>query len=112
MKAHIGVDHQTKLIQSVAVTAVNAHDSQVLGDLLHGGETRAAKTRPSRTQKTKLVQCSCLGDYRPQLAVPRIPANFRDAAHSCRSRRGIVLRKPAIRKLQHNVKRTRRAVFD
>jgi len=40
MKTHIGVDHQTKLIHSVVVTAANVHDSQVLGDLLHGDETR------------------------------------------------------------------------
>ena len=39
MKTHIGVDNQTKLIHSVAVTAANVHDSQVLGDLLHGNET-------------------------------------------------------------------------
>jgi IS5 family transposase len=40
LKAHIGVDSQTKQIHSVAVTAANVHDSQVLGDLLHGDETR------------------------------------------------------------------------
>jgi len=40
MKAHIGVDSQTKLIHSVAATPANVHDSQVLGDLLHGEETR------------------------------------------------------------------------
>ena len=40
MKAHIGVDSQTKLIHSVVVTPANVHDSQVLGDLLHGDETR------------------------------------------------------------------------
>ncbi len=39
MKTHIGVDNQTKLIHSVAVTAANVHDSQLLGDLLHGNET-------------------------------------------------------------------------
>jgi len=39
MKTHIGVDHQTKLIHSVAVTAANVHDSQLLRDLLHGDET-------------------------------------------------------------------------
>ena len=39
MKTHIGVDHQIKLIHSVAVTAANVHDSQLLGDLLHGDET-------------------------------------------------------------------------
>jgi IS5 family transposase len=40
MKAHIGVDSNTKLIHSVVATAANVHDSQVLGDLLHGNETR------------------------------------------------------------------------
>lgn len=40
MKAHIGADSQTKLIHSVAATAANVHDSQLLPDLLHGDETR------------------------------------------------------------------------
>lgn len=40
MKAHIGVDSQTKVIHSVAATAANVHDSQVLPKLLHGQETR------------------------------------------------------------------------
>jgi len=40
MKAHIGVDSQSKLIHSVAATAANVHDSQLLADLLHGEETR------------------------------------------------------------------------
>ncbi len=40
MKAHIGVDSHSKLIHSVVATAANVHDSQVLGDLLHGEETR------------------------------------------------------------------------
>ena len=40
MKGHIGVDSQSKLIHSVAATAANVHDSQLLGDLLHGDETR------------------------------------------------------------------------
>ena len=40
MKGHIGVDSQSKLIHSVAATAANVHDSQLLGDLLHGEETR------------------------------------------------------------------------
>src|SRR5574337_2093536 len=40
MKAHIGVDSQTKLIHSVAATAANVYDSQVLPKLLHGQETR------------------------------------------------------------------------
>ena len=40
LKAHIGVDSQSKLIHSAAVTAAHVHDSQVLGELLHGRETR------------------------------------------------------------------------
>ena len=40
LKGHIGVDSQTKLIHSVAATAANVHDSKLLGDLLHGNETR------------------------------------------------------------------------
>ncbi len=40
MKAHIGVDSKTKVIHSVVATAANVHDSVVIGDLLHGGETR------------------------------------------------------------------------
>jgi IS5 family transposase len=40
MKAHIGVDSQTKVIHSVAATAAHVHDSQVLPELLHGQETR------------------------------------------------------------------------
>lgn len=40
MKAHIGVDSKTRLIHHVVATAANVHDSQVLGDLLHGKETR------------------------------------------------------------------------
>lgn len=40
MKAHIGVDSALKLIHAVAATAANVHDSEVLGDLLHGRERR------------------------------------------------------------------------
>jgi IS5 family transposase len=40
MKAHIGTDRKTKLIHSVVATAANVHDSVVLGDLLHGEETK------------------------------------------------------------------------
>src|SRR5487761_1521845 len=39
MKGHVGVDAETKVIHSVVVTAANVHDSQVIGDLLHGEET-------------------------------------------------------------------------
>jgi IS5 family transposase len=40
LKAHIGVDSRTRLIHAVTVTAANVHESHVLPDLLHGGETR------------------------------------------------------------------------
>jgi IS5 family transposase len=40
MKAHVGVDSQTKLIHSVVATAANAADSTMLAHLLHGEETR------------------------------------------------------------------------
>src|SRR5258708_1928632 len=40
MKAHIGVDSQTKLIHTVLVSAANVHDREALAYLLHGSETR------------------------------------------------------------------------
>lgn len=40
MKAHIGVDSQNKMIHSVVASSANVHDSTVIGDLLHGEETR------------------------------------------------------------------------
>lgn len=40
MKAHVGVDGKTKMIHSVAATPANVHDSHLIADLLHGGETR------------------------------------------------------------------------
>ena len=38
MKAHIGVDANTRLIHSLATTSARVHDSQVIGALLHGEE--------------------------------------------------------------------------
>jgi IS5 family transposase len=40
MKAHVGVDKKTKLIHSVAATPANVSDGNMLGELLHGRETR------------------------------------------------------------------------
>ena len=40
MKAHVGVDSQSKLIHSLAATSANVHDSRILPELLHGNETR------------------------------------------------------------------------
>jgi len=39
MKGHFGVDKKTKLIHSVAASAANMHDSNMLPELLHGQET-------------------------------------------------------------------------
>jgi len=56
MKTHIGVDNQTKLIHSVAVTAANVHDSQLLGDLLHGDETHVWGDSAYAGQKNLLYE--------------------------------------------------------
>ena len=40
MKLHIGVDSKLKLIHSLLTSAANVHDGTVLGELLHGAETR------------------------------------------------------------------------
>jgi IS5 family transposase len=39
MKAHVGVDAETKLVHSVAATAANVADCKMLPELLHGNET-------------------------------------------------------------------------
>lgn len=51
MKAHVGVDSQTKLIHSVVATAANVADSTVLADLLHGEETRVWGDQAYRGQR-------------------------------------------------------------
>jgi len=43
MKAHIGVDAETKLVHSVEATAANVADSRVLAQLLHGEETEGLR---------------------------------------------------------------------
>jgi transposase, IS5 family len=40
MKLHIGVDSKTKLIHSMTTMAANVHDAKMLGELLHGDQTR------------------------------------------------------------------------
>ena len=40
MKAHIGVDSQSRLTHSVRVILAGVHDSQVVGEVLHGDERR------------------------------------------------------------------------
>ncbi len=51
MKLHIGVDSKTKLIHSMATTAANVHDAKVLGELLHGNETRVYGDQAYRGQR-------------------------------------------------------------
>ena len=58
MKAHIGVDSQSKLIHSVAATAANVHDSQLLGDLLYGEETRVWGDSAYSGQGDTLAECA------------------------------------------------------
>ena len=58
MKAHIGVDSRTKLIHAVVATAANVHDSQVLGDLLHGEETRVWGDSAYRGQAEVLAEAA------------------------------------------------------
>jgi IS5 family transposase len=54
MKAHIGVDSKTKVIHAVVATAANLHDSAVLGDLLHGKETRVWGDRAYQGKTEKI----------------------------------------------------------
>ncbi len=58
MKGHIGVDSQSGIIHSAAVTPANVHDSQVLGELLHGEETRVWGDSAYRGQKEKIKQAA------------------------------------------------------
>ena len=54
MKAHVGVDSQTKLIHSVVATAANAADGTMLPHLLHGAETRVWGDQAYRGQAEML----------------------------------------------------------
>jgi len=60
MKAHIGVDSQTKLVHSVVATAANVHDSVVIGDLLHGGETRVWGDSAYTGKRAAILECAPL----------------------------------------------------
>jgi IS5 family transposase len=54
MKLHIGVDGRTKLIHSMTTTAANTHDATVLGDRLHGNETRVYGDQAYRGRKSAI----------------------------------------------------------
>lgn len=58
MKAHIGADSKTKLIHTVVATPANVHDSQVLGDLLHGDETRMWGDSAYAGQREVMRRCA------------------------------------------------------
>ena len=51
MKLHIGVDSQTGLAHSAAVTPANTHDKHPLPDLLHGNEQRVYGDSAYASQK-------------------------------------------------------------
>src|SRR5580765_2615475 len=54
MKLHVGVDSRTKLIHAMTTTAANVHDAHLLGQLLHGGETRVYGDQAYRGQKAAI----------------------------------------------------------
>jgi IS5 family transposase len=56
MKAHVGIDSRTKIIHAVVATAANVADSAVLGDLLHGEETRVWGDQAYRGQSAVIKQ--------------------------------------------------------
>lgn len=68
MKAHIGVDSQRKLVHGVAITSADVHDSSVLGDLLHGNETRVwgdfAYTKKKSVIRENASKIHALSDQR------------------------------------------------
>jgi IS5 family transposase len=51
MKMHVGVDSQSKVIHSVVVTPANTADCKVLGELLHGDETRVYGDQAYKSQE-------------------------------------------------------------
>ncbi len=63
MKAHIGVDSKAKIICSVAATAANVHDSQVLEDLLYGEETRIWGDSAYADQGNVIDRCAPCAKY-------------------------------------------------
>jgi IS5 family transposase len=89
MKLHIGVDSKTKLIHSMETTAANVHDAKVLGELLHGDETRVYGDQAYRGQK------DVIRDHAP---------NARDFTNQRYRHRG------AVDKVEHGKNRTKSKV--
>src|SRR5271154_5158126 len=61
MKAHVGVDSQTKLIHTAVVTPANVADATVLPELLHGEETKSWGDQAYRGQSEVIRQCAPRG---------------------------------------------------
>lgn len=79
MKTHIGVDSATGLIHSASVTAANEHDSQQLGNLLHGFETRLYGDSAYRGQQETLKAKSPKAkDFTNKRAYRNTPLTERD----------------------------------
>jgi len=70
MKAHVGVDSQSKLIHAVVAAPANVSDSRVLPDLLHGEETRVWGDQAYRGQGSVLEECAPAS---PRLHLPALP---------------------------------------
>jgi IS5 family transposase len=51
MKMHVGVDTQSKVIHTVAVTPANTADCKIMGQLLHGEEKRVYGDQAYKSQK-------------------------------------------------------------
>jgi len=60
MKAHIGVDSQTKLIHSVVATAANGHDSTLIGELPQGKATRVWGDSAYTGKREAILACALL----------------------------------------------------
>jgi len=58
MKAHVGVDSKTTLVHAVVATAANTADSEVLPQLLHGGETKVWGDQAYRGQSKVIHECA------------------------------------------------------
>jgi IS5 family transposase len=58
MKAHVGVDSQTKVIHTAVVTAANVSDVTMLPDLLHGDETRVWGDGAYQGQSEVIRECA------------------------------------------------------
>ena len=79
MKTHIGVDSATGLIHSASVTAANEHDSQQLGNLLHGAETRLYGDSAYRGQQGVLkAKAPKAKDFTNKRAYRNTPLTERD----------------------------------